>query len=270
MPTVQIDPSLTTFYEDHCFGDPWQTHETAVLIHGIAESSRAWFGWVPHLSRHLRVLTPDLRGFGRSTAPPPDFRWSLDVFVSDLKRFLDRLNIGAAHIVGAKLGGSVAFQFAAEYPERTRTLTVVSGPVKVRGTGGSMDLLSIAGRIREMGLRKWAAETQRARLGSEVSEEQIAWWNDLMAQSNPQVCIGVTRSLDQLAVFDSLSRIKAPTLILTTDRSPLQSVETVREAQKQIANSEMLILPSDSYHIAAARPDECARHFLQFIRKQRS
>jgi pimeloyl-ACP methyl ester carboxylesterase len=270
MPTVQIDPSLAMFYEDTCFADPWQTHETAVLIHGIAESSRAWFGWLPHLSRHLRVLALDLRGFGGSTAPPPEFRWSLDIFVSDLKRFLDRLKIGAAHIVGAKFGGSVAFQFAAEYPEQTRTLTVVSGPVKVRETGGSMDLLSIAGRIREVGLRRWAAETQRSRLGSEVPEEQIAWWNDLMAQSNPQVCIGVTGSLGQLSVFDNLGRIKAPTLIMTTEGSRLQSVETVRETQKQIANSEILILPGDSYHIAAARPDECARHFLQFIRKHGS
>lgn len=269
MPTVQIDSSLTTFYEDHCFEDPWQQPEVAVLIHGIAESSCSWFGWVPHLSRHLRVLRPDLRGFGRSTVPPPDFRWSIDTFVLDLRCFLDRLNIGAVHIIGAKFGGSVAFQFAAEYPERTQTLTVVSGPVKVRGTGGSMDLLTIAGQIREVGLRKWAADSQRARLGSETPEEQIAWWTNMMAEADPQVCIGVTSSLDQLAVFDSLSRIQAPTLIITTNRSPLQSVETVREAQKQIANSELLILPSDSYHIAAVRPDECAQHFLQFIRKKR-
>jgi len=269
MPTVQIDSSLTMFYEDHCFADPWRQPEVAVLIHGIAESSGAWFGWVPHLARELRVLRPDLRGFGRSTVPPPDFKWSLNTFVLDLKRFFDRLDVDAAHIIGAKFGGSIAFQFAAEYPERTLTLTVVSGPVKVRGTGGSMDLLSIAGRIREVGIRQWAAETQRARLGSEAPEEQITWWTNMMSESDPQVSIGVTSSLDQLAVFNILSRIQTPSLIITTDRSPLQSVETVQEAQEQIPDSELLILPSDSYHIAAVRPDECAQHFLKFIRNQR-
>lgn len=270
MAKVQIDSSLTIFYEDDCFVDPWRKPEVTLLIHGIAESSRAWIGWVPWLGREFRVLRPDLRGFGRSSIPAPDFQWSINVFVEDLKLFLEKLGIAAAHIIGAKFGGSIAFQFAAEYPEYTKTLSVISGPVRVRGAGGSLDLLSIAERIRELGLQKWAAETQRARLGSEAPEEQVVWWNDMMAQSDPQVCIGVTNSLDQLAVFDNLSRIQAPTLIITTDRSPLQSVETVRETQKQIANSELLIIPSDSYHIAAVRPDECAQHFLRFIRKQRS
>ena len=63
MPTIQIDPMLTLFYEDQWFGDPWNQPEVVLLIHGISESSRAWFGWVPCLSRDLRVLRPDWRGF---------------------------------------------------------------------------------------------------------------------------------------------------------------------------------------------------------------
>lgn len=269
MPKIQIDSSLTIFYEDDCFVDPWRKPEVVLLIHGIAESSRAWIGWVPQLSREFRVLRPDLRGFGRSTIPELEFKWSINVFVEDLKHFLDNLEIDAVHIIGAKIGGSIAFQFAAEHPEYTRTLTIVSGPVRVRDSGGSMDLLSIADRIRTVGLQAWAAETQRARLGSEASQEQIAWWTAMMSESDPQVCVGVTSSLDQLAVFDQLHRIQAPTLIITTDRSPLQSVETVKEAHNQIPNSEMLVMSSDSYHIAAFKPDVCAQYSLKFIKNQR-
>ncbi len=265
MPTVPIDSSLTMHYEDDSFVDPWKKSEVILLIHGVAESSRAWFGWVPHLAREFRVLRPDQRGFGRSTVPPQDFKWSLTALVNDLGKFLDKLEIKTAHIVGAKLGGSIAYQFAAEYPERTRTLTVVSGPVKARDTGGRMNLLSTPGRIREVGVRGWAAATQRTRLGSEAPEEQIAWWTAMMGEADRQVCLGITGTLDQLSVFNILPRIKAPTLILTTDRSGIQSVESVRETQKQIPNSELVVIPSDSYHIAAARPDECAQHVLHFI-----
>jgi len=270
MPKVQIDTSLNIFYEDDCFTDPWRKAEVVLLIHGVAESSRAWFGWVPWLSREFRVLRPDLRGFGKTTIPPPSFKWSLNVFVEDLKNFLDKLNINSAHIIGAKIGGSIAIQFAAEYPEYAQTLTIVSGPVRVRGTGGSIDLLSIGDHIKAVGLQAWAAETQSSRLGSDVPREQIAWWTRMMAESDTQVCIGVTSSLDQLAVFNQLRRIQAPTLIITTDRSPLQSVETARETHGQIRNSEMRVLSSDSYHIAAAQPDLCAQYSLDFIRRQSS
>lgn len=268
MPTIKIDSSLTIYYEDDCFVDPWRKPEVVLLIHGIAESSRAWIGWVPWLSREFRVLRPDLRGFGRSTIPARDFKWSINVFVEDLKNFLDKLNIDGVHIIGAKIGGSIAFKFAAEHAEYARTLTIASGPVRVRGTGGSIDLLSIADRIRTVGLQTWAGETQRARLGSEAPQEQVDWWTAMMSESDPQVCVGVTSSLDQLAVFDQLRHIQAPTLIITTDRSPLQSVETVKEAHKQIPNSEMLVIPSDSYHIAAVQPDACAQYSLKFIKKQ--
>jgi 3-oxoadipate enol-lactonase len=268
MPFAQIDTSLTIFYEDDCFADPWRKAEVVLLIHGLAESSRAWIGWVPWLSRELRVLRPDLRGFGRTTIPAPGFKWSLDIFVEDLKRFLDKLKIDAVHIIGAKIGGSIAFQFAAEYPKYTRTLTIVSGPVRVRGTRGSIDLLSTSDRIKAVGLQAWAAETQRSRLGSKAPREQIAWWTEMMSKSDPRVCIGVTSSLDQMAVFNQLHRIQAPTLIITTDRSPLQSVETVKEAQGQIPNSEIRVLSGDSYHIAATQPDLCAQYSLDFIKRQ--
>ena len=84
MPTVQVDSSLTLYYEDHTFADPWRKPEVVLLIHGVAESSRSWFGWVPHLAREFQVLRPDLRGFGRSTVPLQDFQWSPSALANDL------------------------------------------------------------------------------------------------------------------------------------------------------------------------------------------
>jgi hypothetical protein len=36
------------FYRDDWFGEPWRKPETAVLIHGNAESSIVWYAWLPH------------------------------------------------------------------------------------------------------------------------------------------------------------------------------------------------------------------------------
>lgn len=269
MPAVQVDGSLTMYYEDHYYGDPWREPEAALLIHGVAESSRAWFGWVPHVARELRVLRPDQRGFGRSTIPPPGYAWSPASFASDLARFLDVVGVEAVHVVGAKLGGTVAMQFAADYPQRTRTLAVLSGPVRVHRTGGRVDLAGFSDRIRSIGVIGWAAETQRARLGSEVPEEQIAWWTSFMAATDPRVVLEVTKAAGQLDISEALPRIQAPTLVVTTESSALASVETVREWQRQIPNSELLVLPGDSYHVAAAKPDECTGHVLAFIGRHR-
>src|SRR5207248_2653363 len=42
MPAVQIDPTLSMYYEDDYFGEAWRQPEAVLLVHGVAESSRAW------------------------------------------------------------------------------------------------------------------------------------------------------------------------------------------------------------------------------------
>jgi 3-oxoadipate enol-lactonase len=118
-------------------------------------------------------------------------------------------------------------------------------------------------------VKGWAAQTQRARLGSQVSEEQIGWWTDFMGAADPEVCIAVSGMAGGLDLTGLLPGIKVPTLVVTTADSALASVETVRSWQQAIPGSELLVLPGDSYHIAAASPDECAARVLDFIQRHR-
>jgi len=117
MPQVRIDETLTLHYELDDFTDPWTAPETILLIHGVADTSKAWFAWVPQLARRFRVLRPDLRGFGKSSVPPRDYPWSLGGLAKDLKGLLDHLQLSSVHVVGQRVGGSVAMQFAHDYPQ---------------------------------------------------------------------------------------------------------------------------------------------------------
>lgn len=253
------------FFKDDWFGPPWRVPEAVLLIHGVAESSRAWYGWVPHLARKYRVIRPDLPGFGESGAEAGR-SWTTAAYAKDLADLLERLGLDAVHVIGAKIGGSIALQFAADFPQRTRSLQVFSGPARVRGAASPLDVASFAERIRKGGVRKWADETQRARLGATASAPQVAWWTDeLMGKSKAESNIGITAAVAELDIFPILPRIKARTLIVTTDGSQLQPVEAVRAYQQEIPNSKLLVLPSDSYHIAAAEPEKCANIALDFL-----
>src|SRR5262249_29888089 len=87
--TLELAPGIVLAYTVDDFHDPWRPAETIVLVHGLAESGAAWYGWVPHLARNFRIVRPDLRGFGGSTPMPRDFAWSLDGLAGDLKRLVD-------------------------------------------------------------------------------------------------------------------------------------------------------------------------------------
>jgi 3-oxoadipate enol-lactonase len=197
-------------------------------------------------------VSPDPAGFGRSRIPS-GFEWSLPSLATFVARVLDKAGVESAHIIGAKTGGAIAMQFAADYPGRTRTLAVASGPASV---------INIASRSKV---------PQLDRLGSAASKEMVEYWNDMFAAAPQEAAKGLNTALSKfdLARDGVLQRITAPTLVITADRSVLQSVEKVRQYQLSIPKSRLVVLHSDAYHIAAANADECVTNVLAFIRETR-
>jgi hypothetical protein len=65
-----------------------------------------------------------------------------------------------------------------------------------------------------------------------------------------------------------IPNIRGPMLVITTEGSHLASIEQTRAWQQQVPNSELLVLPGDSYHIAATDPDRCAAATLDFIKRR--
>jgi 3-oxoadipate enol-lactonase len=244
------------FYREDWFGEPWRKPETAILIHGNAESSIVWYAWLPRMAQEFRVLRPDLPGLGRSRIPA-GFEWSLPSLAAFVAHLLEKAGTDSAHIIGAKAGGAIAMQFAADYPARTRTLSVVHVPSPVTNARASASGTSFA--------------PQRERLGSAASKEMVDYWEN-MFKTAPEI---PTKGLLAAVVKSDpakdgiLQRIKAPTLLMTADRGQLQSVEKAREYQTLIANSRLVVLRSDGYHIAASNAGECVTNVLAFIKEAR-
>jgi pimeloyl-ACP methyl ester carboxylesterase len=245
--TVSVGSGIQIYYRDEWLGAPWLDGEPALLLHGNLETHQIWYGWVPRMAQQFRLLRPDLPGFGRSTAPR-DFEWSLGNFAKVVANFLDAIGVASAHIIGAKTGGAIAMQFAATYPQRTRTLVVASGPFSSVAPGNDNN-------------------SQQVRLGSLASKEEMAYFDKLRDEMRPETRQGVGKMMSAFNLESLLPRISAPTLVITSDHSALQSVETVLRYQPKIPHSRLLVLTSDAYHVAVANANECVTNVLAFIRE---
>jgi len=248
--TVSVSPGLQMFYREDWLGAPWLDSEPVVFLHGNLETGEVWYGWVPRMAQQFRLFRPDLPGYGRSTAPA-DFEWTMANLAKVVANFLDAIGVQAAHIVGAKTGGALAMHFAATYPRRTRTLVVASGPF------APVD-------------PKFENASQQVRLGSAASKEEIAYFDKLKNETSPATRRDIQKVLSAINFDNLLPRIAARTLIITADRSALQSVETVVHYQSKIPHSRLLVLTSDAYHVAVANADECVSNVLAFIKEART
>jgi pimeloyl-ACP methyl ester carboxylesterase len=114
---------ISLYVEEHGDGVP------VLLLHGWPDSARLWRHQVPVLAdAGYRVITPDLRGFGRSARPDGVAAYRLRTVVEDVSALLNQLDIDQAHVVGHDWGAAVAWLTAMLAPDRVRTLTAISVP----------------------------------------------------------------------------------------------------------------------------------------------
>jgi len=101
-------------WERHGDGDPTLLLLPAwSIIH-----SRQWKAQVPYLARHLRVVTFDGRGNGRSDRPAAAEAYDDAEYVADALAVLDATGTERAVLVGLSRGGRWAVELAAARPER--------------------------------------------------------------------------------------------------------------------------------------------------------
>jgi 3-oxoadipate enol-lactonase len=98
--------------------------EPVVLIHAGIANRGQWDDQVEALKDAYRVIRYDTRGFGDTDTEAVDFSNR-----ADIAALLDELGERSAHLVGMSRSGSIALDFAIEFPDRVRSLTVAAGGV---------------------------------------------------------------------------------------------------------------------------------------------
>jgi haloacetate dehalogenase len=100
-----------------------------VLLHGHPRTHTTWHAVAPLLvaARHT-VVCPDLRGYGRSSAPPPrgdHGQASKRAMAVDILQLMRRLGHERFAVVGHDRGSYVAFRLAMDHPEAVDRLAVL-------------------------------------------------------------------------------------------------------------------------------------------------
>ncbi|MEL0082571.1 MAG: alpha/beta hydrolase [Gammaproteobacteria bacterium] len=112
---------ITTNYHDLGEGDP------TVLIHGSGPGVTGFANWaksLPVLSEKMRVIAPDMLGFGY-TETPDGTEYTLENWVKHLVGLLDALNIEKANLVGNSFGGALTLAMAIAHPERVNRIVLM-------------------------------------------------------------------------------------------------------------------------------------------------
>jgi pimeloyl-ACP methyl ester carboxylesterase len=114
-----------------------------LLVHGNCSSAAFWRPLLRHLPPTLRIVAPDLRGYGSSETAPVDATRGLRDFADDIAELLDRSELfgkpGKVVVAAHSMGCGVAMQLLVDHPDRIRAL-LLEAPLSPYGFGGTRDL----------------------------------------------------------------------------------------------------------------------------------
>ncbi len=201
--------------------------EPLVLLHGLMLSGEMFEPVLGAFARRYRVIVPDLRGRGRSSGLPGPY--TAERMAQDLAELLEAYDIPSANVLGYSRGGSVALEFARNYPERIRRLVLVCTyvshsltilerlenrlllwAVRLLGTGGAARILARVAALPHPG-------------GKAISPDRARRLQCILTSGDKESSVRAVRAM---SAFDSrgwLGQIDCPTLVLCGSKDMLAS-----------------------------------------------
>ncbi len=269
MPKVRAN-NYEMHYDVDDFTDPWKPSDTIWIQHGFGRSSRFWYHWVPVLARDYRVLRRDMRGHGQSADPGPDYKWSVDDLLHDMKSFLDELGLDNVHYVGESVGGILGVTFAARWPERFKSMTLVATPTAIRPpiqqmfAVGHKDWYTALGALGAGGWVRALMERGGGIAGSDPAH--VDWIIKEWSKTPTHVLQGLCRLVPSVDITSLLPQVKVPTLVLAPARSPITPLSEQVAIRDAIPNARLAVIEGRGHEIYVEDPEACLFALRKFLR----
>jgi pimeloyl-ACP methyl ester carboxylesterase len=186
-----------------------------VLVHAAAGHSGCWQEQLPLFdAAGFRVLTFDLRGFGRSQAEPG--RAAEGSIAQDLETLIQRLALPRFSLVATAYGGFGGMEFALDNPDKLNALVVSTS------FGGLSDPEFLTFRNQSIPPRIAQRPVQERELGASYRASNPDGMARFLAMEHASYrADGARQALRQPTTFQRLETMRVPTLIIAGEEDVL-------------------------------------------------
>ncbi len=255
------------FYQGAGTGTP------LLLIHGFPLSGRLFEGQLAGLSQRFEVITPDLRGFGKSTTPNAE--GSIATYARDILALMNQLGIRKAIIGGHSMGGQITLQLYRQAPERFLGMILIDTNAMGATVEEQAQWPAFGVQAEQQGVPSIVpAITPQMLTGTERVNDQPATRTmmDILAEGSVDGVKGGGQALATRPDFTALlPQIAVPTLVLVGLDDPIYSLEVSQMIKAAIPSSTLAVVPQAEHasifeqrvYANSVIAQWAGRHFLQ-------
>jgi len=177
-----------------------------VFLHGIGSAARSFQAQLGRFSTGWRALAWNAPGYDDSSRLLDDAP-DVSAYANAVAEWLDGLSIESCHLVGHSLGSLIAARFAADRPDRVRSLTLASCAIGHARLPAAERARLLNGRLEDiavLGARGMAEKRGPRLLGPGASQDAVRAVVDVMGSVHP---IGYAQAARMLSAGDMLSDV---------------------------------------------------------------
>jgi len=244
-----------------------------VLLHAFPLDHGMWVRQEP-LGESLRLIVPDLRGFGGSTGSVP--RGIADL-ADDVAALLDALHVERpAVICGVSMGGYVAQHVAARHPDRVAALVLVDTKLEADTPEARAARGDLAGKVGRLG-QSILADAMIPRLlavprsGADPAVVARHAENRGLLQSlierQPVATIQAALAAlgDRPDMTDAMRHLRLPTLLVVGAEDQITPPACLEAAEGIMPNARLLIVPAAGHLVPLEAPEVFNPAVLGFL-----
>jgi 3-oxoadipate enol-lactonase len=226
-----------------------------VLLHSIGTDREVWRSLVAPLAEAgLRVVLVDLRGHGRTPAPPGPY--DLEALGTDVLELLDALGLRRASIAGVSLGGMVAAWLGIHAPDRVDRLVLcctaayLGGPATWGPRAATVRAEGTAA-VAESSLGRWLTPAYAA-----DHPGVVAALRRTIESTDPAGYAGCAEAIAGMDLRPEVGSVRAPTLVVAGADDPATTLdEHLRPLADGIPGARLLVVDGAAHLAPLERPD---------------
>jgi 3-oxoadipate enol-lactonase len=261
MPFIELN-GVALRYELSGAGD-----RALVLVHEMGGSLESWDDVVPRFAGSRRVLRYDTRGAGMSQKARGEL--TLSTMAADIAALLDARGItGRVALAGVAVGGAIALQFAAQYPERASAVIVGSPATGITAARRPAALERLA-RIEANGMASVVDDAMLNGYAPELRDDakRFEQFRARWLGNDPSSYATIWRMLANAEMQESLGNIRCPALVIGGSLDRVRPPAIAQDVAKAIPGARYVEVNTGHY-MAVQTPDllaDCIDEFLKSV-----
>lgn len=240
-----------------------------LFVHGFTGSKENWLPLLRELPADLQVLAPDLPGWGES-GRRVDADYGYAAQAARLAGLIEALDLQQVHLVGHSMGGGIVALTAARYPQRLRSVVLMSA-AGVRYRDNAFGLAVLRG---EHPFAVDSVDGLNVYLGLVFREPPLLPWplKQALVQRRiadsafeTSVLDAIARGPEAFLPGESAAAIDRPTLVMGCPADPVVDASAAEQYAASIANARRVEFDACAHMPMMEQPAAVAAALLEFF-----